>query len=270
MKVASRTGVRAALMALAMAGTACIDSNESLVIVQNQIPVASESGCLVSAAKSAEYRDHGVLDVALDKGYPYYLFPLLHNRLPMGSVMGGGTVDPNEVVISGYQIKIDPPPNIAVEWNPACPPRFDYPVTAIVPAGGMVSNIVKAIRECHYELLKQLFVDRKIDAKEDAIFRVTVKARGRHGGSDILSEPFTYPIHVCYGCMQQGYKGEFAAFDFPAIPACSMLTNNPFTGNPCNVAQDGIPVLCCARDAQGTQIECPGRPRAVMMPPAMP
>jgi len=58
-----------------------------------------------------------------------------------------------------------------------------------------------------------------------------------------------------------------AQFSFPAIPQCSALTVNPYTGNPCNPAQDGT-ILCCALgvDAQGhaTGVLCP----AVPMPAA--
>jgi hypothetical protein len=88
-----------------------------------------------------------------------------------------------------------------------------------------------------------------------------VRARGRHGDSEVLSEPFEFPIQVCYGCLQTGLTGDFAQFNFPQTPSCDLLGDHPYTGNPCGPAQDFGPLLCCALDPKAEALECPARPR---------
>ena len=94
----------------------------------------------------------------------------------------------------------------------------------------------------------------------------SARAKGRHGGTDIHSDPFEFPIRVCYGCLQTGFDGQYAAFSFalspPKVIACDNLTENPYKGNVCNPAQDTGPILCCAQDAKGERLVCPAIPGA--------
>ena len=50
----------------------------------------------------------------------------------------------------------------------------------------------------------------------------------------------------------------------PGDPGNFVSSGNP--GNPCNPAQDFGPLLCCALDAEGKQLECPGIARGIMTP----
>ena len=94
--------------------------------------------------------------------------------------------------------------------------------------------------------------------------------KGRHGGTQILSDPFEFPVRVCSGCLQTGFSGPYSRWDYPAVPPCNALAHNPFTGNLCAPAQDFGPILCCARDEKGEDLQCPGVPTGTSMPPAMP
>jgi hypothetical protein len=58
---------------------------------------------------------------------------------------------------------------------------------------------------------------------------------------------FPFDVQVCAGCLQSM---------FPLVPSCANAPKpNLLHGNPCNIAQDGPPVLCCT-DPSGALI-CP-------------
>jgi hypothetical protein len=243
---------------LALLATACVDKGGSLVIVQAQVP---DETCAIAGMPTEARRDHGVLDVGLDRGYPYMLFPLVANALP--KVGEKFDIEPNRVNVLGARVRIEPPPGVFVPWRADCPQEFDYPSQATLEPGAMASLIVEALRGCHAEIFKALFQTRILNASlsDQVFFRAVVRARGRHGGDEVLSEPFEFPIRVCYGCLQSGFQGVFAQFNFPATPACDLLGEHPYTGNPCGPAQDFGPLLCCALDPKAERLECPARPR---------
>jgi hypothetical protein len=243
--------------------SACVDAGGALTIVQNQVPAAAMAGqtsCVIPSMPSTDRNALGTFDVALDHSYPYYMYPLLHNGLP--SLMA--TVDPNLIEINKWSVQIEAPPTISVAWNPGCPASFDFPNPLVLHPGEEAAAIVEAMRPCHGDLLRQLMQQGKISSSfsEQVIFRLIIRAKGRHGATEIKSDPFEFPVRVCYGCLQTGYPDkDFADFAFPKVPACDKLLSNPFTGNACNPAQDSGPILCCAKDAEGKQLECPGIPR---------
>lgn len=253
-------GASAALV-VALAG--CVDLNGSLVILQAQIAQTSDGTCSIPAERADTRLVRGALDVALDKPYSYELYPLLDNRLPTLS-MGGGP-EYNRVVVTSYQVKIEPPPTIAVPWTADCPAEFEQPTNVSLDPADNAADSVQIIRPCHSRLFRALFEQGRLPSNlaEDISFRAIVKAKGRHGSNTIESDPFEFPVRICFGCLQTGYPDpRFADFGFPQIPPCASLGQNPYQGNPCNPGQDML-ILCCARDAQGRDIECPGVPRAV-------
>jgi hypothetical protein len=254
-----RAGVTLAL-ALPLGG--CVDGGSAVSIVQNQIPTSAMGVCVVPGGKSDLRLAEGILDVGLDRPYPYKMFPLLQSVLPALATMGGA--EPNRFEVTSFHVKIDPPSGISVPWTSDCAPSFDFPTQGQVLPGASVAFLVEGIRPCHADQFRQLFANGQLPSalSQEVVFRLTLEARGRHGGTQISSDPFYFPVRVCYGCLQTGYTDpEFADFSFPKIPACDRLASNPFPGNPCNPAQDMGPVLCCARDPQGQQLECPGIPR---------
>ena len=69
-------------------------------------------------------------------------------------------------------------------------------------------------------------------------------------------------MRTCIGCLQTGFK-DVAQYNFPARPTCSSLTTpNVDRGNPCNLAQDYGPMLCCT----GGMNDCSPRPEHVIAP----
>jgi hypothetical protein len=255
--------------ATALLASACVEAGGPLTIVQNQAPEIDQTAraCKISADRTVDRSALGVFDVALDHSYSFFMYPLVSNALPVL----GMAIEPNKVEIHSWQVKIEPPPTIGVEWNPACPAQFDYPNPVTLGPGESASAIVEAMRPCHSDLLRMLMQQGKLSSSlaERILFRVIIRAKGRHGATEILSDPFEYPVRVCYGCLQTGFLDpDFVDFGFPRVPACNKLVRNPYLGNPCNPAQDRGPILCCALDAEAKQIECPGVPRGVA--PAMP
>lgn len=256
-----KNAVLGACAALVLAS--CVEHGSPLLIVQNQVPMIEERGCLIPGMRTEIRNAMGTLDVALDKSYPYFLYPLVQSRL---APMGGAGIDPNRIDITTFQVRLEPPPTVDVAWSPACPARFDFPAPVLLDPGAEASSIVEVIRPCHADLLRQLFQQGRLspDMSERILFRAVVRAKGRHGGTEIVSDPFEFPIRVCYGCLQTGFADpEFVEFNFPRVPPCSKLAANPYLGNLCNPGQDRGPILCCARDPMGRDLECPAVPRVV-------
>jgi len=258
----------AALGALLVSG--CVDYGSSLTIIQNQAPMIEmdAKSCIVPSTSSSLRNALGTFDVALDKSYPYYMYPLVSNGLASLKTMGAP--DANQVNINKFSVKIEAPPTVTVPWNPSCPAEFDFPSPLPLKPGEQASALVEAIRPCHYDLLHQMMAQGQLPPSfsERVIFRLIIRAVGRHGSTEIKSDPFEFPVRVCYGCLQTGYNtAAYADFNFPKVPACSRLAEpNPFPGNPCNPAQDLGPLLCCALDADGKQLECPGIARGITTP----
>jgi hypothetical protein len=248
-------------VALALAG--CVDGPGGLTIEQNQIPlVDTKTGsCSVPGTRTTDRQALGTYDVALDHSYPYFLFPLVKNGL---KAIAPSSIEPNRIDINSFQVTIEAPPTIGVEWTAACPPQFDFPSPILLLPGEEAASLVEAFRPCHGDLLRKLMQQGKISSSlgERVIFRLVVRAKGQHGSTEILSDRFEFPVRVCYGCLQTGFQDPaYVDFGFPKVPPCARLQSNPYHGNPCNPAQDIGPLLCCAKDAEGTQLECPGVPR---------
>jgi hypothetical protein len=238
---------------------ACTDVNDSVIVVQAQVP---DDECVVSDAadENSARLESGILDVALDQLYAYQLFPLVQNNLlPAG---GETDIDPNRVTVTGSRVKIEPPVGVAVPFRDDCAAEFDHPSQSVIFPGSQRAVRVEAVRACHAGLFRDLFRSGALNPSlgESVYFRAVVRIKGRHGGSNFMSDPFDFPIRVCYGCLQTGFSGPYSAFNFPKTPLCSALANNPFTGNACGPAQDRGPVLCCFVDAEGKVLQCPGVP----------
>jgi hypothetical protein len=237
---------------------ACTDANESLVVLQAQVP---DDECVVSDAGEDGVRlASGILDVALDQLYSYKLFPLVQNNLI--SAGADKDIDPNKIQVTGARVKILPPTGVSVPFRPDCAAEFDHPSQATIFPGSRRAVQVEALRSCHAALFRDLFKSGALNPvlAETVYFRVNIRIKGRHGGTEILSDPFEFPVRVCYGCLQTGFTGPHSLFNFPMTPLCSALGTNPFTGNRCGPAQDFGPILCCARDAVDKLLQCPAVP----------
>jgi hypothetical protein len=147
----------------------------------------------------------------------------------------------------------------SIAWDPGCPGEFDVPAeTSQVPPGGYLAEVVEIIRSCNAAPLYEYL---QLQPSTALTVTATIRAKGHLGSANISSPPFTFPVRACYGCLQTGYPDP--TLDFPAVAKCSDLPANPYTGDPCNPAQDQM-VLCCALDydAQGnaTVLQCPAIP----------
>jgi hypothetical protein len=186
------------------------------------------------------------------------------------------TLDPQRIILRSFQVRIEPPSTVSVPWEPACRGRFDVEAEGVLEPGGTMAAIVEVFKDCHGRLLRSLFttgVMKKAlppDLTTQIIFRVKVRAVGIHGGTEIMSDVYEYPIRVCYGCLQTGYRDAngvpdpfFSEFEFQRnkVARCNQLNANPYPGNPCNPAQDFGPLLCCTNSDDPSNIECPGVPR---------
>jgi hypothetical protein len=255
-----RVEMRAWLLSLGglTALAACTDVNNSVIVLQAQVP---DDECVVSDESDSNTRlESGVLDVALDQLYAYQLFPLVQNNLLAAA--SEIDIDPNRVTVTGSRVKIVPPAGVSVPFRDDCAAEFDHPSQSVILPGEQRAVRVEAIRACHAGLVRDLFRAGALNPAlaESVYFRALVRIKGRHGGSNFMSDPFEFPIRICYGCLQTGFSGPYAPFNFPKTPPCSALDNNPFTGNLCAPAQDRGPILCCAQDAMGTILQCPGVP----------
>jgi len=260
----------AALAGVCVAGVTCVDANESLIVLQAQVP---DSMCAVSdeAGEGARMAD-GVLDVALDQAYGYELFPLVQSNLQ--PIASAGEIEPNRITVTSAQVKVVPPPGLDVQFGDDCSAEFDTLTSASLSPNSTRAVRVEALRACHARIFRSLFQSGKLSAATAEIVQVRaiVRIKGRHGGTDILSDPFQFPIRICYGCLQTGFTGQYATFNFPNVPACDRLAMNPFQGNPCpgRKAQDVGPILCCALDAKGERLQCPAVPSATTTSPTAP
>jgi hypothetical protein len=205
----------------------------SLIVVQDQVPLA---GCVLTTDTTI-YQGAGVYDVALDKAYPYNLYPLLRNRADAGGV----------AQLSKWSVSIEGPAGLDLGWPATCAPAFDVPDSLVIQPGGMAAATVEVLHRCHGQHLRDLFEAgrRPTDVRQRIDLMVSVRARGRQGATELSSPPFVFPVRACYGCLQIG---------FPNIPACS--ASNPNPGHPCNPGQDQ-PIQCCALEAQVKQLQCP-------------
>jgi hypothetical protein len=257
-----------ALAAMTVASTACTDANESLVILQAQQP---DEQCRINdGVQGSLLLERGTLDVAMDRPRGYTLFPIVVNNLQ--PIAGEGEIEPNRVFVNGARVKLVPPPGLNIPFSDTCAAEFDTTASAQMGPGDTRAIEIEVLRSCHAALILDLFKSGRLnhDVADKINFRVIVRVKGRHGGTGILSDPFEFPVRICYGCLQMGFAGPFAAFNFPErVPACDKLTTNPYQGNQCPdlIAQDVGPVLCCARNNDPTNLQCPAAP-AVPTPAA--
>lgn len=281
--LAAVLGLGMGLAGLTGASGCTAESNRALVILQNQLPETG-MGCIVPAKRSELRSVSGVLDVELDRPRPYTMYPLVTNLLP--EYMETAPYNPNLVRMTGFEVRLQPPPGITMPDTAGCPLNFLAPADgALVAPQDEVASRVDVLLPCHAAVLRDMFATNKLPSSlaVEVTFTAKVRARGEHGGSTIESSEFTFPVRVCRGCLQVGFTLDgYQNFGLDqttgniARPRCDQLTgsagimSNPYQGNLCNPAQDFGPLLCCSIDAEGKNIECPGIPRAPIPPAATP
>ena len=248
-----RGAVGAATLSLAaFAGSGCIDNSGLLIILQNQTPtvvdVASHN-CQAGSTASAAPVGSGVLDLEIGTNPPplYMAYPLVQNTLPVRAA-GAGEIEPNSVYVDGVRGVLVPPPGLTMTWPVDCPATFFWPSTAALLPGTTLGLSAQVIRPCQAQTIHDLFAsgDLPSDMSQQVLFTIEMRVVGRvTSGSEITSDAFRFSVRVCIGCLQTGFS-DIAQFNFPARPSCGVAPKpNPYHGNPCNLAQDTGPLLCC-------------------------
>jgi hypothetical protein len=265
---------------LSLAACVIDDGPTGLLIKQDQWldTTTGSTVCTVPATATQIRRVEGILDVSvLAPAHTSYLFyPLVENQLgSLYGVAGSGTSAPveelNNITMKSLRVKLNAAASAGtgVAWASGCSGDFEVPVdTSLLAPGSTIAEIAEIIRPCNAASLTQYLQNQNL---AEVTVNATIRAKGRLGSEDIESPPFEFRVTVCSGCLQTGYSDPTAAqFNFPNIAKCSDLTTNPYTGDPCNPAQDHS-ILCCATgvDAQGqaTGIQCPAIPTGTATTP---
>jgi hypothetical protein len=240
----------AAGLALALGGAAagCAEPAGALLIVQNQKATLAMGGAVCEVpVETGDPRLAGRFDVALDRFYPYFVYPLVANRLASVKTLGG--VERNTATLRAVRVAIRAPSGVDPGWVAGCPGSFDSPASAALDPGASRSLVVEGLRACHAERLHALIEAGAIpgDGTQRVFFTLELQAVADRSGSELLSPSFPFDVEVCAGCLQP---------NFPVTPTCSAAPKpNPYQGNPCNIAQDTGPVLCC--DDEMGHLVCP-------------
>lgn len=228
----------ALLWTAAAALSGCANPTSTLIILQNQKPTVDDSGgCVYSSDSSDEASSDGRFDVDLDQPYPYFVYPLIQNRLP--SIKTAGAIERNSIVLRAVQVTIHAPAGVDAAWDPRCPATFESPATAVLDPAQARAVAVKGMLTCHSQRLRELIAEGAIpaDTNQPVYFTLELTALADRSGAQQRSDSFPFQVQVCAGCLQSMY---------PAVPACADSPKpNPFKGNPCNIAQDRGQVLCC-------------------------
>jgi hypothetical protein len=245
-------------VAVSFAGAGCVSNSGLLVILQNQQPALDT--CAAESTVSAAPVGMGTLDLETSSppaaAPPYLAYPLVQNSLPMRADMPGG-VEPNAVNIEGVRTTIHPPPGLAVTWPAGCPATFLWPSTTTLLPGAAIGLTAQVVRPCHAQVIHDLFASGALpsDFGQQVLFTIEMRVVGTVSGSEIDSDAFRFSVRMCIGCLQTGFT-DIAQLNFPARPSCGAAPKpNLYHGNPCNVAQDVRPLLCCTGDMN--QIVCP-------------
>ena len=214
------------------------DAYTALQIVQVQ--VLSGGDCTVPKAPTNLRRSSGVLDLALPDGSaPAYFLPvvLANNLDSSGSTPA---TEMNNLTFTHFTVELSAP---NVTWPTTCPATFDTPAVANLLAPRTTAGVsLNAITPSHANCLLPYVTTAPL------LVTATISAKGRHGGTNIVSPPFVYSVKVCAGCLQQGYSDPaLQPYQYPATPPlCSALTGvNPYTGDPCLPPGQDAQILCC-------------------------
>jgi hypothetical protein len=232
-----RSHLLAAVM-FSLGFAACGRTPGQFEILNDQIPTTSGGSCSVPLDPTA-YQGEGRLDLSVvrsDFGSAYFVFPLIENNLPSSS---NGSLDPNEIQLSGFQIDINwigVPPSESIQnvfTANAGGPLVHYQIPwsgGISSGGGRLSAITAAFPVA---LAQNLVAPAGAGVDPFLTVDLTIQALGTtNSGTHMESDPFHFPVQVCSGCL---------ANNVGPCPLAAALAN---VGNGCNPAQDLL-VDCC-------------------------
>lgn len=181
-----------AVLAVATVCSACVDDNPGLVVAGNVKP---DSACLF-AATGGTLVSYGIYDVALV--HPYFAAPLFRSGLVSRTATEGPPrAEPNDVLIEGAVVELT-----AVDGTSLGVASYSVAMTAFVPAAvdgepGKASGLVEAIpASVGVELAAMTAGAPTTIVAHMTFFGHTT------GGTAIDSNPWSWTIQVCTGCLQ--------------------------------------------------------------------
>ena len=224
------------LAALSGSAVGCGRVPGQLVFLHNQAP---DPGCAISAEEDHPYIGTSTVDVSLVRASAesgLWVFPLLKNNLP-GSMEGP---DPNQIFISSFAVDISmltgPEPlrmffnNLESTEASRLLLHYKTPWSGTVKPGG--GTLATAVAGLPTDLAARIAGQPDISEVPALWLNVKIRAFGSSTNQTYESDAFDYPVSICSGCL----VGNIQPCPYRAPPANS--------GNPCNIAQDGI-VDCC-------------------------
>jgi hypothetical protein len=248
--------------ALGMASCDGIWAKDAYTALQiKQAQVLKEGECTVPAEPTSLYQSAGILDIAVPDGStrPYQLGLSIFNAMESAGIapaeeMNNITLESFVVELAGDWYDSSGVP-AAIPWDDVCPQKFEYPVgTVRLSPGGYAGTLIEPLREGHTYCLQRLSQLYQAD------ITATIKAKGRHGGTSIVSAPFKYRIEACKGCLQTGYDEEQLATLNGALIQCETIesVNDKYRGG-CYLGQDRM-FLCCSTTSSNpapSEVLCP-------------
>jgi hypothetical protein len=213
-------------------------------ILNNQVPMSSGGGCSIPVEPTI-YQGQGTLDVSIVRdglSSAYLVFPLIENNLPAST----GSLDPNQIQLTGFTVDISPigdvPTAIASTFatlKGSALLHYQVPwAGGVSSGGGMVSATVEAFPVA---LAQQLLQSGGLGLQPSLTVNLTIQALGTtNNGSKMQSDPFSYPVDVCAGCLVANVAN---------VPSCPFASAAANPGNPCNPSQD-TPIDCCLDNGQ--------------------
>ena len=216
-------------------------------IVNDQVPM---SGSCIIGVDETVYQGQGTLDLTLVRQgaqSAYFVFPLLKNNLDASS--SGG--DANQIFLSSFAIDLTPLGQLPMGSESAFtgandPGSADYalfhyqtPWSGSIPSGG--SKISAIVPSFPVALAEKILSTQAIGPAPALWVNAKLRAFGSTANQNMESDPFTFPISICAGCLVAN------------VLPCPYTVAPTFLGNPCNPAQDD-PIDCCQ---SGSDLVCP-------------
>jgi hypothetical protein len=227
---------------LGLGAGACVDTSadSGLRIVANSAP---GDLCVVDPSSST-FRDDGVIEAGSFFGY--LLTPIVANDLV---TIGDELTTPKTIYVTHARVDIDfYDPNFANLPVDRGLVHFQVATSgSIEPNGGRLGLSFEIVPvDLLYAIGQQLGPASNGVPPPRTTLDVSVQMVGTHGGDEVVSNVFRYPVEVCVGCLSS-YVGECVN-----LPAAFEAR----TGGVCNTDQDGV--LDCCTDSTG--VVCPAAP----------
>jgi hypothetical protein len=204
----------AAIVALALGLSGCVDDNRMFFIRQNQAPGSS---CTVDTSASAAALWGGIFDLKAP-GFDYLMNPLVENQ--MLSTVGDKQPERNRLHMLRFDIELE------LEGAGSLGESSHDVAGVIDPNGTAVFAGVPVIPA---QVASQL----QLQPGQQRLLRVKLRAIADRSGDDMESAEFIFPVTLCNECIVD-WKDQCPASD---------STEDVLT-NACGLPQDS-PVTCC-------------------------